>query len=127
MPAHLIEHETTRAGRFADPPHADPIRVTPPIGHGVPIAWEYHTLLIPQGPVGAHRDEIDRSELERELAELGRLGWELMHVSFNQRIHLERDGHLMIFKRPVAGLPARERETTALSADRAGAFLPGMD
>jgi hypothetical protein len=67
---------------------------------GGSTGWDYHTLVIPQGAIGTHRDEIDREGLQHALTEFGRLGWELMHVSFNQRMHLERDGHLLIFKRP---------------------------
>jgi hypothetical protein len=39
--------------------------------------------------------------LEEQLDQLGREGWELIHVWFDQKLQGERDGHLMAFKRPL--------------------------
>ena len=34
--------------------------------------------------------------------ELGRDGWELSWILMNQSLHGEKDGHVVIFKRPLA-------------------------
>ena len=115
----MIANEHVSPAYLADAPESDASEAHRSVPPGAPLGWDYHTVVIPQSAIGGHRDEVDRGQLERELAELGLLGWELMHVSFNARMHLERDGHLMIFKRPVYAAPARE--------PGAGEFLPGMD
>jgi hypothetical protein len=51
--------------------------------------------------LGASGVELAVEVLEKQLDELGRQGWELVHVWFDQKLHHEKDGHLMVFKRPV--------------------------
>ncbi len=69
----------------------------------VPVRWDYRTVVMGHGLMGWHKDEIKRGDLEKQLDSLGREGWELVHVYFDQKLHGEKDGHLMIFKRPVYG------------------------
>jgi hypothetical protein len=68
---------------------------------GAPVGWEYHTVAIRQRSRPLHPDEIDSVELQRQLNELGRVGWELVHVCSDEQIRLEEGRHLMIFKREV--------------------------
>jgi hypothetical protein len=69
--------------------------------NGAPVAWDYRTVVMGHGFMGWHKDEINRRDLETQLDQLGRDGWELVHVWFDQKLHSEKDGHLMVFKRPV--------------------------
>ena len=43
----------------------------------------------------------DAALLPMQLDGLGEEGWELIHVWWNQKLQGEKDGHLMVFKRPV--------------------------
>ena len=63
--------------------------------------FEYTTAVITHGFMGRKRDEIDPAELEAALNELGAQGWELVKVLLDQGIHRGKDGHLLLFKRPV--------------------------
>ena len=63
--------------------------------------WEYTTSVLNHGFMGRHRDELDRSEFEAELARLGAEGWELATVMFDIALNREQDGHLLVFKRRV--------------------------
>jgi hypothetical protein len=63
--------------------------------------WEYTTTVITHGLMGRQRDELDRGEFERSLAELGAEGWELATVFLDVALHREKDGHLLVFKRYV--------------------------
>jgi hypothetical protein len=49
--------------------------------------WEYMTDVITHGLLGRKEDELDRSALEERLNRFGADG--------------EKDGHLLIFKRPA--------------------------
>ena len=69
--------------------------------NGAPVGWDYRTVVMGHGFIGWHKGEINRSDLETQLDQLGREGWELVHVWFDQKLHHEKDGHLMVFKRPV--------------------------
>jgi hypothetical protein len=71
------------------------------VAAGAPVGWDYRTVVMGHGFMGWHKDEIDRKDLETQLDQLGREGWELVHVYFDQKLNKEKDGHLMIFKRPV--------------------------
>jgi hypothetical protein len=62
--------------------------------------WEYTTAVITHGFMGRHREEVNRSEVEKMLNELGAEGWELSHVFFDLAFQHEKDGHLLVFKRP---------------------------
>jgi Domain of unknown function (DUF4177) len=64
--------------------------------------YEYVTSVITHGLMGRKEDEIDRAELERELNRMGSEGWELVRVMTDMALHGERDGHLLLFKRPIS-------------------------
>ena len=51
--------------------------------------------------LGRKREELDRPEFERALAELGSEGWELATVFLDVNLHREKDGHVLVFKRRV--------------------------
>jgi hypothetical protein len=78
--------------------------------NGAPVGWDYRTVVMGHGIMGWHKDEINRSDLETQLDQLGREGWELVHVWFDQKLHREKDGHLMVFKRPVFARSAVEHQ-----------------
>ena len=65
-------------------------------------AHEYTTAAITHGLLGRKREEVDRAELEKVLNEHGANGWELDKVLLDTAFHGEKDGHLLIFKRPAA-------------------------
>jgi Domain of unknown function (DUF4177) len=62
---------------------------------------EYTTSVLTHGFMGRHREEVARAELEEELNRLGADGWELSHVFFDLALQGEKDGHLLVFKRPT--------------------------
>ena len=64
--------------------------------------YEYVTSVITHGLLGRKEDEIDRAELERELNRMGSEGWELVRVMTDMALHGEKDGHLLLFKRPIS-------------------------
>ena len=65
-------------------------------------AIEYTTAVITHGLMGRKSDEVDRAELEKVLSEYGANGWELDKLILDTAFHREKDGHLLIFKRPAA-------------------------
>ena len=65
-------------------------------------AYEYTTAVITHGLMGRKSEEVDRAELEKVLNEHGANGWELDKLIFDSAFHGEKDGHLLIFKRPAA-------------------------
>jgi hypothetical protein len=65
--------------------------------------WEYKTSTVTHGFLGRKREELDRPEFERSLAELGSEGWELVTVFLDVNLHREKDGHVLVFKRRVEG------------------------
>jgi hypothetical protein len=65
-------------------------------------AYEYTTAVITHGLMGRKSDEVDRAELEKVLNEHGANGWELDKLILDSAFHGEKDGHLLIFKRPAA-------------------------
>ena len=64
--------------------------------------WEHTTAVITHGLMGRKEDELDRKALDEVLAEHGAQGWELVKVLLQQNLHHEKDGHVLIFKRPAA-------------------------
>ena len=64
--------------------------------------YEYVTSVITHGLLGRKEDEIDRVELERELNRMGSEGWELVRVMTDVALHGEKDGHLLLPKRPTS-------------------------
>jgi hypothetical protein len=65
-------------------------------------AYEYTTAVITHGLMGRKSDEVDREELQKVLSAHGAEGWELDKLVLDTAFHRERDGHLLIFKRPAA-------------------------
>ena len=51
--------------------------------------------------MGRHKDELRRDVLEQQFDALGRDGWELVWILMNQALQGEKDGHVVIFKRPL--------------------------
>jgi hypothetical protein len=51
--------------------------------------------------MGRQADELNRSEFESSLNELGGQGWELATAFLDQNLHREKDGHVLVFKRWV--------------------------
>ncbi len=64
--------------------------------------YEYATSVITHGLLGRKEEEIDRAELEGELNRMGAEGWELDKILTDVALHREKDGHLLVFKRPSA-------------------------
>jgi hypothetical protein len=60
--------------------------------------WEYRTEML-TSMVG--RDKIRMGDLESALKKRGAEGWELASFSPDADVRGERDGHLLIFKRPA--------------------------
>ena len=65
-------------------------------------AHEYTTAVITHGLMGRKSEEIDREELQSVLNQHGAEGWELDKFMLDAAFHGEKDGHLLIFKRPTA-------------------------
>jgi len=65
-------------------------------------AYEYTTAVITHGLMGRKREEVDREELTSVLNQHGAEGWELDKIMLDAAFHGEKDGHLLIFKRPAA-------------------------
>jgi Domain of unknown function (DUF4177) len=62
--------------------------------------WDYKTIVLTGGFMGRHKEELNRPALEKELDELGNQGFELCWVLPEQQLQKEKDGHVLIFKRP---------------------------
>jgi hypothetical protein len=63
--------------------------------------WDYKTVVLTGGFMGRHKDELKREALEAQFDELGRQGFELSWILMNQALQGEKDGHVVIFKRPI--------------------------
>jgi hypothetical protein len=63
--------------------------------------WDYKTVVLTGGFMGRHKEELKRVDLETEFDALGREGWELTWILMNQALQGEKDGHVVIFKRPL--------------------------
>jgi len=80
---------------MALPARVDRARVSPV------TKWDYKTIVLTGGFMGRHREELKRSDLEKEFDALGQEGWELTWILMNQPLQHEKDGHVVIFKRPL--------------------------
>ena len=63
--------------------------------------WDYKTVVLTGGFMGRHKEELNRAALEKQFDELGADGWELCWALMNQALQHEKDGHVVIFKRPL--------------------------
>jgi hypothetical protein len=63
--------------------------------------WDYKTVVLTGGFMGRHKEELKRQDLEKEFDALGQDGWELSWILMNQTLQGEKDGHVVIFKRPL--------------------------
>jgi hypothetical protein len=61
--------------------------------------WDYKTVVMTHGFMGFKKGELDRKEFEKNLDELGSQGFELVWILTDQKLHFEKDGHVMLFKR----------------------------
>jgi hypothetical protein len=61
--------------------------------------FEYTTTVLTHGLLGRKSDELDRTELDKSLNEMGAQGWELVKVLTEMNLHREKDGHVLLFKR----------------------------
>jgi hypothetical protein len=62
-------------------------------------AFEYTTTVLTHGFMGRKSEELDRTEFQRALNEMGAQGWELEKVLTDMNLHREKDGHVLVFKR----------------------------
>jgi len=62
--------------------------------------WDYKTIVLTGGFMGRHKEELNRADLEASLNQLGNDGFELCWVFPEQSLQKEKDGHVLIFKRP---------------------------
>lgn len=60
--------------------------------------WEYQTLYIPHPRFQA--DKLDRKDVDKALARAGKDGWEAYAFFPNVNLAGERDGALIMCKRP---------------------------
>ena len=65
--------------------------------------WDYKTIVLTGGFMGRHNEELRRDDLDQQLNALGTEGYDLAWILKDQNLHGEKDGHVVIFKRPVAG------------------------
>jgi hypothetical protein len=47
------------------------------------------------------RDKLDTSQLDKALNEHGRKGWELTQLKLDVNVKGQRDGALLVFRRPL--------------------------
>ncbi|MHB9150158.1 MAG: zinc-ribbon domain-containing protein [Thermoleophilia bacterium] len=79
------------------------------------MRYEYKTIVLTGGFMGRHKEELKRSDLDKQLATLGAEGWELCWVLPEMQLQHEKDGHVIILKRvtgevagPVASRPVAD-------------------
>jgi hypothetical protein len=65
--------------------------------------WDYKTVVLTGGFMGRHKEELNRTALEKQFDALGLEGWELCWILMDQALQHEKDGHVVIFKRPLPG------------------------
>lgn len=64
--------------------------------------YECQTSVLTGGFMGRHKEELKRADLDAQLRDAGREGWELTHVLMEQTLQGEKDGHVLIFRRPAS-------------------------
>ena len=64
--------------------------------------YQYTTVVMTHGFMGRKSEELDREEFERNLNEMGAQGWELQKFLHDMKLHGEKDGHVLIYKRHAA-------------------------
>ncbi len=64
--------------------------------------WDYKTVVLTGGFMGRHSDELRRDQLEQQFDALGAEGYEISWILMNQKLHGEKDGHVVIFKKSVS-------------------------
>ena len=62
---------------------------------------QYTTTVVTHGFMGRNKEELKRAHLEEELNKFGAEGWELSHIFMDVALQREKDGHLLVFKRPI--------------------------
>ena len=62
--------------------------------------WAYRTTVQTGGFMGRKSDELDRTAFTDVLTQHGNSGWELAWILMDQNLHKEKDGHVLVFKRP---------------------------
>ena len=75
--------------------------------------WDYRTIVLTGGFMGRHQDELRRDDLEQQFDQLGADGWELSWILMEQSLHGEKDGHVVIFKRPRESVSRESRTPPA--------------
>ena len=65
-------------------------------------SFEYTSTVLTHGFLGRKDEELDRKELDKTLNEMGAQGWELVKILTDMNLHREKDGHVLLFKRPLA-------------------------
>jgi hypothetical protein len=88
------------------------------------VRWDYKTVVLTGGFMGRHKDELRREVLEQQFDALGQDGWELVWILMNQALHGEKDGHVVIFKRPIDDHASEQPSNEAVSE---APEAPGMD
>jgi hypothetical protein len=68
---------------------------------GARTTWAYTTEALTYGRFGAGKGKINRATLDELLNAKGAEGWELVHTYFDMNLDGEKDGHLLIFRRPA--------------------------
>ena len=63
------------------------------------MAFEYTTTVLTHGFLGRKEEELDREALEKELNVMGADGWELVKLLTDMKLHREKDGHVLVYKR----------------------------
>ena len=81
------------------------------------MKWDYKTVVLTGGFMGRHKEELRRDLLEQQFDQLGAEGRELALVLMGQALHKEKDGHVVIFKRPA---PGGHRRSLLRASERRG-------
>ncbi len=84
-------------------PHEDALTLNPQAEGVTMTKWDYKTIVLTGGFMGRHSDELRRDDLDQPFNALGTEGYELAWILMDQNLHGEKDGHVVIFKRPLAG------------------------
>ena len=79
--------------------------------------WDYRTIVLTGGFMGRHRDELRRDALELQFDELGGEGGSSW-ILINESLHGEKDGHVVIFKRPLRDEPAAQPNSPSSQSEQ---------